>query len=308
VGVATDSVYSSEYFDEYLDYDYKRLENTMDEYYDTNTPIHLDKSEYGGEFFEFSGYLNKYISLAEGRGATVYYSFPPMNELAVVGDDYNLFTDFLKENIGCEFIDTLEGAILDPGYFFDTNYHLNEYGRSLRTIRLAKAIRLYHGITEGIISDKEPSPPALPTFDVTFDKTDENAKYFTYEIAKNGSYKITGLSDEGRLMEELTLPLGYNGAKVTSVGEAAFTGGILKTLIIPKASNISKLENGAFVDSDLEELYIYKTSGNDIAPPRDFSGTGSGFTVYIPEGSDFTTHYYWSERGLRFEVIGKSEE
>jgi hypothetical protein len=115
---------------------------------------------------------------------------------------------------------------------------------------------------------------------------------------------ISGLTEEGRAMPTLTVPLGYNGRKVFAIGEGAFAGSHLDTLIVTEDTNLVRFENGSFNGaSNLKSLIIRAESGNDITPPASFSGVNKSFKVYVPQGSDFPYHYYWSERGLEFEYI-----
>ena len=305
--VTDEGVYLSRYFDENGDYDYPREYNVMPIHYDPNTPINLVPEALGEDFIAFADYLNDYIAAAEKLGATVYFSLPPMNELALtegaraegVAEEY---IELLSSYLDCEIIDDLSTALMGAGYFFDTNYHVNETGRTFRTLKLAENIRLYHGITAGVIDTALPTEPTIPGADFIFEGEDENAKYFTYRQDKtNKYYVIIGLSEEGKKQKELTLPLGYLGYKVISVDRAAFSGGALEKLTVTADSNISSFATGAFEGaSTLTDLWIYKTAGNDVMPPADFIGVSPSFKVHVPLGSDFTNHYYWSERGLTF--------
>lgn len=306
IDFSKDGIYSSDNFNEYGDFaNYPRPGNIMPEYYDPNTEIMLDPDSFSDGFYEFRDYLNEYVKKCEQRGATVYFSFSPMNSLACTVDDETLLElyDFLSDHLECEIISDPMDYILDPGYFFDTNFHLNDTGVVARTIQLAKDIRLAAGISSGILPGI-PEPPHLNIIDPTFDGYDENEKYFTFEQRANGTYSITGLTAQGKAMTSLTVPLGYNGRKVFAISEGAFMGGSLERLIVTQDSNLVIFENGAFRGaSKLEELVIYKQSGDDISPPADFSGVHPDFKVYVPEGSDFAYHYYWSERGLVFAII-----
>jgi hypothetical protein len=228
-----------------------------------------------------------------------------MNELALTeGSDSGSrleFEEYFKEHLDCEVISTLDECILDGGYFYDTNFHLNDFGVAVRTLRLARAVRLAHGISAGVITDREPEAPKLPEIDVLYSGYDENSVYFTYEKRENGSYAITGLSELGLSAEHLTVPLGYNGYKVTAIAEGALASKKLVSLTVSHDSNLKIFYNGAFLDTPaLRDLYIHKMSGDDIAPPAGFAGTGKDFRVHIPKGTDFPSHYYWGERGLVF--------
>ncbi len=310
-GTPPDSgIYLSKYFNEYGDFAYPRAENTMPSYYEKNNPIELDTALYGTELSEFFDYLNEYIAKCRVRGANVYFSFSPMNEMAISAEP-TLRAEFarnIEDMLDCPVISDIESCIFEAGYFFDTNYHLNSAGATARTIRLARDIRLAEGIVMSAITTPEPEPPALPELSIRYDGYDENSVYFTYERLENGAYAVTGLSDLGKEMASLTLPLGYDGYIVEAVAAGAFSGSSLESLTVSADSNLSRFDNGAFAGaSHLCDLWIYKSSGDDVNPPDSFAGVHPSFRVHVPEGTDFSYHYYWSERGLTFvhEKMGK---
>ena len=306
----TDGIYRSEHFNSYGDFALVREENIMPFYYDTNNTVRLNSDILGDDFYDFCDYLNKYIKKCERRGATVYFSYCPINELALDdGSDKasrEEFCDLLEENIDCEFISYIDDYILDAGYFFDTNFHLNDSGVMLRTIRLAKDIRLSHGIVQGIIKDEEPEAPALPFFDVIIDTEDENARYFTFSLLENGAYGISGLSEIGKKETRLVIPVGYDGRKVVAILEGALNGSAVSELVITENSNIARIDNGAFVGaSNLKDLYIYKVSEDDISPPADFYGVNPDFKLHVPIGSNYSTGYKWTNKGINivFDIV-----
>lgn len=297
--------YNAKYFNEYGDLAYPRSENEMLYYYDPNTKIRLN-SDILNE--EFCAYLNNYIAHCKSVGARVVFSYCPMNELAIEGGyDYEAalaFESYLRERIGCEFISYIEDYIIDPGYFYDTNFHLNDVGVKRHTSYFIQDLMLFLGKDKPFTDEIPTEAPELPERDVRYPHFDENSKYFTYEKTANGSYMITGVKEEYRTEKTLTVPLGYEGYKVSQIGYGAFSGTSLETLILTEDTNMRFFSNGAFSGaSKLKSLYIYYPVEEDIAPPADFVGVASGFTVYIPEGSDYRNGYYWSERGLTFEYI-----
>ena len=146
--------------------------------------------------------------------------------------------------------------------------------------------------------------PELP-FDPYFDGEDENAEYFLFEEVE-GTYTIVGLSEKGRKKQELTVPLGYEGLKVTAIAKGAFKSSNLQSLTVTEDSNLRTIGNGAFEGATaLSHLWIYKTTGDDITPPTSFFGVSRDFVVHVPEGSDFAHHYFWSERGVKFVFDAK---
>ena len=296
-----DGVYNSKNFNERGDLVWEREENIMNLYYDPNTPINLDKTIVSEDFVD---YLNDYIALAERKGATVCFSYPPMNEMALTDtSDAKAFEDYLKSRINAGFISNLSDYIYEAGYFYDTNFHLNEAGVRRHTVNLTKDILLELGIPT-LVKEEVPEAPALPEADVRFFGEDDNAKYFEYEKRPDGSYMIVGVKTEWKSETSLTVPLGYGGYKVSAIASGAFEGSLVARLTLTEDTNIRHIMNGAFVGaSSLTELWIYYKTQSDIMPPADFSGVAVGFKVYVPSDSDYPMGYYWSERGLTFVRI-----
>ena len=302
-GVTDGSVYLSKFFDEYGDYSgLARPVNTLFSYYDENTPVYLSPAMYGTELDEFLDYVNSNTKKCARRGATVYFSFSPINALAVAeGADIPAFVDYLAERLDCDIITDLSSKIMGAGYFYDTNFHLNDTGVIANTLQLARDVKLAEGIITGGIVPDNPEEPELPEADIRCEGFDENEKYFTFDKLENGAYTVTGLTELGRMQKSLTLPLSYNNYKVMAVSAGALSGGAMTELVIPQDTNIVLLSNGCFMGTEnLSDLYIHVPSGDLISPPIDFYGTAVGFRVHVPEGSDFADHYFWGERKLTF--------
>lgn len=74
--------------------------------------------------------------------------------------------------------------------------------------------------------------------------------YFTYEAMEDeygnlSYYIITGLTDEGKFLEEIIIPYQIDGINVTEIGSEAFIGYLfLKTVILP--NSIKNIQGAAF--------------------------------------------------------------
>jgi len=294
-------VYNSKNFNEYGDVDYERAENIMPLYFDPTLRISPNPDIVSEDFLE---YLNEYIAFCKGRGAKVAFSFSPMNELAlaegVTDESLAAFSDYLEDRLDCDVISKIEHRVYSPGYFYDTNFHLNDSGVRLHTVNLAYDILLELGIPK-YIDENIPEPPPLKDIEVLAPEYDENSLFFKYEKMANGAYMIVGLSEEGMNSEELTVPKSYNGYKVAALGEAALSGGIVKRLIITEDTNIRNFLSGSFDGaSHLSELVIRYMNAEDILPPPSFSGVSDSFKVHVPKDSSYDLDYYWSDRNLIF--------
>ena len=296
-----EGVYNSNNFNEYGDVVWKRDENVMSLYYDPNMMIDPNPEIFSDEF---SDYINEYVSFCEKKGASVYYSFAPMNKMGLAeGTDaakLSAFSDCVEDKLDCAVMSEINNCVYDAGYFYDTNFHLNEAGVRVHTVNLVKDILLEFGIPT-LVKENIPEPPSLPELDVRWFSYDENSVYFTYEKAENGAYKIIGLTELGKQMETLTIPQGYDTYAVMYVAPGAFSGGKLKALVIPENTNLRGFESFAFSGAEeLRDLWIYYSAADDIMPPADFIGTHENFRVHVPSGSSYDSQYYWSERGLTF--------
>ena len=301
----TTGAYAPENFNDYGDIVYERTENIMSLYYDPNTEIELSPDILDPEFLE---YLNDYIKYCEKKGASICFSWCPMNEMAIAEDTKSEeriteFESFMQDSIDCTFISSINDYILEAGYFYDTNFHLNDSGVARRSITLTRDLLLEIGIPTAVV-EKIPEAPELPEIDLRYFGEDENAKYFEYTALESGAYMITGVKDEYKHLTELTVPLGYNTFKVTHIGARAFEGCALETLRITADTNVRNIMNGTFKGaSSLKALYVLYPDSEAIAPPADFVGVASGFTVYVPESWLNCPMYYWGERGLKFEFL-----
>ncbi len=295
-------VYNSDSFDKYGDVKYPRPQNTMPLYYDPSTPITLDESIIDDSFID---YLNDYIAFCRRRGATVCFSFSPMNRMALSedydSDELSEFEAMLSDKLDCNLISYAEDYILDAEYFFDSNFHLNDTGVKYRTLRLAQDVLLELG-EPILILDEPPEPPKLEGGEVESDVYDSNDKYFTYEALADGSYMISGLSELGRKESVLTIPKtvrieGKNKPlRVIAIGEGAFDGSSVREINIPADSSLRQFMNGAFKGAGmLTRINLYIENCEAVLPPSNFHGAASNFELHVPETSDYRTDYFWSQ-------------
>lgn len=286
-------VYNAKNFNKYGDIVWDRPENVMTSYYETED-IKLIRAQKDVVSADFIDYVNGYVRYCRLRGAEVYYSYAPMNELAVASTPEEVFEfeQFLADALDCEIIGFADTYIMDAGYFYDTNYHLNNAGVTYRTRRLIEDIT-------GTLMASGPEAPPLPKQNVTFDGYDENEKYYVYEQitdgAYSGAYKIVGLTEEGKKQDTLTVPLGAHGVKVLSIAGNALSGGVAKELVITEDTNLRNLLDGCMDGSSITDIWIYYDFVSDrdkLAPPSDFGGN---VTIHFPPDSIYSTHYDWND-------------
>ena len=251
---------------------------------------------------EFIDYVNEFTAYAESKGAKVYLGSCPMNEGALSLDvtlkTIEDYVSYLNEVFDCEVLGDPGNAIYTPGYFFDSNFHLNSAGATLHTAQFATALAPLVGLSESDINIEIPDEPEIPDpdEDIVYEY-DENEVYFTYEIMDSG-VAITGLTELGKAQTTLRTPVAYDGKKVTQIAENAFTGGSgITELYI--TDNVSWIADGAFRGADsLTKIHILATDPdmtkvNSIGNPREGLPADSRFYVPSASLSVFENNYFW---------------
>ncbi|MBR5140547.1 MAG: hypothetical protein IKV16_05775 [Clostridia bacterium] len=305
-GAKYEGIYRADSFNELGDIKVARPNNIMSEYYDREHTVDLDADILDPDFIS---YLNEYIAYARSVGAKVYFEFCPINSLGLSEGSESeqarlIFEERLRDSLDCTVIAaSIEDYIYRAEYFYDTNLHLNSAGAVMHTVNVIRDLLLELEMPISV-TEEIPAPPPLPELDIRYSGEDANADSFIYERKANGTYKIVGVAPAHLSDTSLTVPLGYNGYKVTEIGRAAFSGSSVKKLTVTADTNLTFFESGAFIGADkLSALYIYYPYEQDIAPPPSFSGVASDFKVYIPSDSSYRSGYYWSQCGARFEYI-----
>ena len=316
--------YMKKWFNEHGDNVYDRPYNEMSV---TPKNITLDykyDAEDGAvsEYEEFVDYVNEYVEFCTGKGATVYFSFPPMNEAALT--DYNTeeniyaFYDNLSSSLHCKIISNINDYIIDEGYFFDSEFHLNNAGVNIRTANLANDLKREMGMTNKT-NIELPEPPGYRPSDFVGDDDgvgDGNTEdkdtnpYFELEAAVNGAgqnvWYIVGLKEAGMAQTELVIPNNVDGVPIVGIKEGAFAGSSLEKLTV--GENINFIASRAFADAEaLVAVYIKALQPSKITVPNGFDenglatdGANSALKIYVPEEAffDYVADYFWGDYSL----------
>ncbi|MBQ0124989.1 MAG: hypothetical protein KBS59_01525 [Clostridiales bacterium] len=299
-----DGVYNRASFDGYGDIIYPREYNVMPLGYDSSLTINFTPDIIDAEFID---YVNDYVKFAKKRGATVLFSFAPMNESAIATDTtletLETFATFISDNFDAELISNPNDYIYRSGYFYDSNFHLNEAGAVLHTRTLALDIARYIGLPELLVKIDKPKVPQKPDegTDVPLDY-DENEKYFTFRVlqsaGKTVGYAISGISDAGKTAAVLTTPSAYNGVRILSIDEGAFAGCAATDIYI--TAGVSSIGDGAFAGAvKLKKIHILACDPNLTTVNNATMGLceglapGAKFCVPADSYGDFVTNYFW---------------
>lgn len=302
--------YKKENFNEYGDNVFDRPYNELSGY---GNPIRLDflsDFEDGdiSEYEEFIEYVNEYTAFIRERGGEVYFSFPPMNEKAVfdsnTDESIRSFYKNLCLNLNCKVISNVFDYIMDDGYFFDSEFHLNNSGVTVRTVRLIDDIKRELGRSDITLAISElPSPSGhRPKDEQDMNQAEQENIYFLLEAAEDGSWKVVGLTDEGKALKELTIPDFTDGAAVSTVSKGAFEGSSCLKLTL--GVNISRLDGGALSGSQITEIIIPDgRSAEDISVPNNTSeelfvaGGQQRLAIYVDSElyEEYIGDYFWGD-------------
>lgn len=303
-----EGVYNKASFDEYGNIVYERPYNQMTLGYDTSLVIKYSSEIISGDFVE---YVNDYVEYAKSKGARVLFSFAPSNEDALdpetTLESLEEFTDFIKMNFKAELISDPNNYIYRSGYFYDSNFHMNDAGMVVHTANLANDIA--NALGKELLKEIEiPDVPEKPDIPDVYDY-DENEKYFVFdEIYSGGNvagYAVKGLSELGKAQSTLTTPKAYNGKLVASIRENAFNGAEnLSELFVTE--NINQINDGAFKNTPkLKTIHILAKDPNMTTVNNLSGGLTEGmaddayFYVASSSYSEFSANYFWGVYSAR---------
>ena len=264
--------------------------NVMPGTYDPGTPIVFDPAMVTEDFLTR---VNAYAETLQARGAVLWYGFCPMNAAAVTGEaSAEDFYDALRQGITFPILGDPNDSILDAGWFYDTNFHLNTSGKTVYTRLLIRSIK-------AMLGDSSPTQIVLPAMPEPAETAlwygdDRHQAYFRFE-ASGGSAVIVGVTESGAACRSLTVPSTWNGMAVTAIAAEAFAGcGHLQTITIQK--NIRSIADGAFAGcDDLQQIVIQSSIPSGcIVGSGLLSGTGADILVPADALSDYRTDYFWS--------------
>ncbi len=253
----------------------------------------------------FFGFVLQFIRQAEKKGARVYFTFSPINQAAAVysSDSAKALESYLSGRLGSHLLGTLVDTTYEASLFYNTNYHLNEEGAALHTKTLIRLLR-----EAGVDPAADPSAPDDETPPVTQSEAvpssepsssalpyDPNERFVVIrEIG--GNLFVTGLSEEGKAQESLTLPESYEGRPVIGLSSDSLTSDVLARLVIPGSYR--------FFDSYIFDgsprlawivLLLEDPSSSSIPMQGLFDGCDPSLAVYVPDESlaAYLSDYNW---------------
>ena len=296
---APSGIYARASFDENCDLkNYERQNNVMPGGCDANNPLSLDISLFTPDFV---AYANECAAELQKRGAALCFSYAPMNASAFSGERGDkVFQRGVAELFDFPVISQVGDYIMEEGWFYDNNFHLNSAGMTVRSVQLVNDIKNLLGNTTKT-DYPLPSMPVIPDPDIEGEGNNTDKDCFTYELV-DGRYTVTGLTEEGLGKSQLTIPYQVDGIYIDSFTAEVFAGND-RVEKITIQDNISLLPDGAFSGcSSLKGIYLEHSAPGDISVGYGlFDGTPGALTVYLPRDvlSLFTNNYFWGRYAER---------
>jgi len=301
-----DGVYSRDSFNAWGDLaDEGRVGNTMPGGFDPDMPICFDPALPEPDFI---AEMNAYARVCQEKGARVFYRFCPMNAAAASGEEMDriaAYTEALEAALDFPVLGSAEDSILDQGWFFDTNFHLNASGAIVNTIRMAEQLKAALGLSGAVGIPMPEMPGAVQAAAAEGDAAD--AGCFQWEI-RDGAAFLTGMTEDGKARTALTIPAAISGWPVTAFSDALFSGNEqLQEVVVP--GSIRRIENGSFSGCiALERLVLLQESPNQITV-GDGLLHGTDCTVIVPAEAYglYQTSYFWSVHASRIRPDRETE-
>ncbi len=305
-GAKGSGVYASEVFDENGDMkNYPREYNTMQGGYDPDSIFHFEDALIKEDFVS---YVNEYFAKIYQKGAKMYFYFAPINAQSVSEsgklrlDD---FCDLLSESFAFPLLGNPNDCIMQAGWFFDANVHLNEPGMTAYTAILADAVKARLG-SNAPSSIQVPAMPEVPSADLpTGDGDNAHAAFFLYEDDGNGGLIAVGLTEEGKSQTALTVPWSVEEKAVTGFAKEVFQG---NTTIeeITIQTNIRRLRDGSFDGcSSLKKVFLNHQRPEQLGIATDtLLNSTDDAKFYVDQASipAFMSDYAWSYYAARLAV------
>ena len=290
-------IYNSSSFNAYGDVTGKGREyNIMTAGYNPNQPVRFDKEIISDDFI---GQMNEFAEFARSKGAEVYYHFCPSNKSALeegcTEEDVDDYFDYLQSRLDFQIIGNPHESILDEGWFYDTNFHLNDSGALYYTKTFIEDIKLALGDTS-VVDVPVPSMPERPQN--ASDGDNSCADFFEYEKTDDG-IRLTGLTAKGVNASEIVIPFRIDGIKVTDYAPDLFAGNASLTSITFQA-NMGVIYDGSFDGCMRLERIVLTSSSPNTYSVGDNLLEGTDARIYVPHAflETYRTNYSWQKYSM----------
>lgn len=236
--------------------------------------------------------MNRFAAYVRQHGGEVVYHFPPMNGLAVAAgaDAIDTYYDALAARLDFPILGDPHRCVLDSGWFYDSNFHLNTSGAVVFTRLLIEDVKLF--LRDTTATDiRLPEQPAAAGM-VLRAGSDEDERCFLYEEVKGG-WRLSGLTEEGKSAQKLVLPTRHEGLPVIGMADGLLHGmAALETVTVQP--NIGLLPDDMF--SGCAALRRVILTGKPSAySVGDAWMRGASFVICVPEEQldAYRRSYFW---------------
>lgn len=212
-----EGAYAKSAFDENGNMKFYRAGNAKALSWDTSASVSLTGVSISPDFAQ---QVNDCCEIAHERGVAVYFSFSPVNHLPLKRMRRNGAATYFRaclDAFDCPIISDPSRYILDSGWFYDSNFHLNSAGAVLRTCLLAENLLGQLGCYEGLSFPRPTMPESI--FQAPEEVADSDLFLFSPVGDDDAGCVVSGLTEEGVKQASLTIPAAYEGKPV--VGFAA---------------------------------------------------------------------------------------
>lgn len=289
-----EGIYTRAAFNEYGDIAWPdRQCNIMPGGYNPNDMISLSEDVLSEDFI---AELNAFAEEITARGGSVYYHFPPMNEQALAGDTtkarIHSYYDYLQSWLTFPILGDPRHCIMENGWFYDTNFHLNDSGAIVFTKALIEDLKILCLDT----SLTDIALPAMPEILQSASEGDNScADCFTYRRKQEGWF-IDGLTEKGLAASALILPFSYEGEPIAGMSDTLFVGNTVLTELTVQ-SNMGILYDGMFQGCTGFTKLILTDPSPSAYIIGDSLMEGAQFLIYVPEQAidSYRRHYSWQK-------------
>ena len=278
-----------------------RPSNQMPGGWDGNMPLRFDDDSPTEDFIQR---VNDFTEACRKKNVRVYFRFCPMNESAMQPEKRERMEDFTERlcaSLACELLGSAERILMEPNWFYDTNFHLNGTGAVVNTALLAEELKAVLG-DENPVTIEMPAQPESTAF-VLREGNIEDEDCFLYEN-RDGNAVIVGLSNLGTMRESLTVPVSHEGMNVVSFDVSVFTGNVyLKELTLQ--NNIRIILDGAFSGcASLKTILLFQDDPG-LCSVGEGLLDGTEAVVAVPKDryGSYCTNYFWAPHAARLRPM-----
>ena len=271
--------------------------NVMPGGLDVNQPLSFDLSLPTEAFL---GVTNRFVSACRERNIRVFFRLCPMNAAAMPEEERagaDAFEVRLAQALDCPLLGRVSQALMEPGWFYDTNFHLNSAGMTVYTVQLARELGEALGVETAPLPPLPDMPALIAAQGTQGNNEDEDCFLYTWT---GGGWAASGLTDDGKARGALTLPSSHEGqAVVTFTADCLEGAANLTELTLQQGCRV--IPDGAF--ARCPALRRVNLEQEDTGECTVGSGLleGTGALVYVPAASygSYCSNYFWARYAAR---------